>query len=294
MHTQAHTLPMSTFSKVAYNSKAYAQYRPNYTANLYETIYNFHKGGYSKALDVATGTGQVTKALADKFDHVHGIDISETMLSEAVKKDNVTYSIGYAEDLPFEENSFDLVTVAEGAHWFTVPSFLSEVKRVLKPNGTLAIWGYSFCEITGGSEKVRHSVMELGVNPDKLGNHWEKGRQILDDFYSDAGWENLPTEFNRVLRYESPKRHPLALEIPKDNMFVELHSMEVWKLREYLKTWSPYKKYKDSNLPGDPADDCVEFVKREYNENTSRLPLKEDDILPLSWPQVLLLASNTD
>ncbi|ORY02508.1 S-adenosyl-L-methionine-dependent methyltransferase [Basidiobolus meristosporus CBS 931.73] len=280
---------MSAFSKVAYNSKAYAQFRPSYTDQLYQTIYEFHQGGYGKALDVATGTGQVTKALADKFEKVHGIDISETMLSEATKGDNITYSIGFAEELPFEDASVDLITVAEGAHWFNTKKFLKEVKRVLRPNGTLAIWGYSFCFIEGSSEKIRNSVEELGVNPAKLGNNWEAGREILDNFYRDSGWEELPNEFNHVLRYESPKKEPSALHIPDDSIFIELRSMEVWRFREYLKTWSSYKQYKEANLPGDLVDECVEFVKREYNPGT---PLKEDDVLPLSWPQVLLLASN--
>ncbi|KAK9679315.1 trans-aconitate methyltransferase 1 [Basidiobolus ranarum] len=255
---------MSTFSKVAYNSKAYAQFRPSYTNKLYRTIYDFHKGGYSRALDVATGTGQVTKALSSKFEQVHGIDISETMLSQATKGDNITYSIGSAEQLPFEDASVDLITVAQGAHWFNT-------------------------KIEGSSEKVRNSVEELGVNPVKLGNNWEAGREILDNFYRDSGWEELHNEFSHVLRYESPRKDASALDIPDDNIFIQLRSMEVWRFREYLKTWSSYKQYKEANLPGDLVDECVDSIKKEYNPRT---PLKEDDVLPLSWPQVLLLASN--
>ncbi|KAK9679314.1 trans-aconitate methyltransferase 1, partial [Basidiobolus ranarum] len=230
---------------------------------------------------------------ANKFEQVHGIDISETQIAEAAQADNITYSVGIAEELPFEDASFDLVTVAEAAHWFNTKSFFKEVKRVLKPNGTLAVWGYSLCTIEGGSDQVRDAVRDLGFNPTKLGNYMgDNAIHILENFYTDFGWEELSQEFNNVLRYESPKRQDSAHEIPEGKMFVELNSMEVWRFREYLKTWSAYKKYSESNQSGShPADECMDVIIKEYNPGS---PLKEDDVLPLSWPQVLLLATNRD
>ncbi|ORY02506.1 S-adenosyl-L-methionine-dependent methyltransferase [Basidiobolus meristosporus CBS 931.73] len=272
---------MSNFSSTAYNSKAYSQFRPSYTEELFQTIYRFHQGGYGKALDVATGTGQVTKGLANKFDQVHGIDISESQIAEAYKADNITYSVGIAEELPFEDASFDLITVAEAAHWFNTERFFKEVKRVLKPNGTLAVWGYSCAPLKAAP-----------ISPSKLGSSWgASALEILKKFYTDSGWEKFPQEFKHVVRYESPKQQESALEIPEGKMFVEMRSMEVWRFREYLKTWSSYKRYKETNPTGDLADECVEFIIQHYNPGS---PLKEEDVLPLSWSQILLLASNRE
>jgi ubiquinone/menaquinone biosynthesis C-methylase UbiE len=65
------------------------------------------------------------------------------MLESAVKKDNVDYQACPAESLPFEDASVDVVTTFEAMHYFDLDRFFTEVKRVLKPNGTLAILVYS-------------------------------------------------------------------------------------------------------------------------------------------------------
>jgi len=65
------------------------------------------------------------------------------MLESAVKKDNVDYQACPAENLPFEDASVDVVTTFEAMHYFDLDRFFKEVKRVLKPNGTLAVLVYS-------------------------------------------------------------------------------------------------------------------------------------------------------
>ena len=118
-----------------------------YGRDLYDKVYSFHKshnGQFDTALDVATGTGQVSSELSDSFKQVYAIDISSSMLQNAVKRSNITYSVSTAEDLSqFHSNSIDLITTAQAVHWFSLNEFYKESFRVLKPHGTLAIWGYS-------------------------------------------------------------------------------------------------------------------------------------------------------
>ena len=46
------------------------------------------------------------------------------------------------------------VTVALAMHWFDLDRFYAEVRRVLKPNGIIAVWGYGFTEITSEVDAV--------------------------------------------------------------------------------------------------------------------------------------------
>jgi demethylmenaquinone methyltransferase/2-methoxy-6-polyprenyl-1,4-benzoquinol methylase len=103
-------------------------------------------------LDVATGTGDFAiQALRIHPDKVIGVDISEGMLEIGRKKlirrklDNrIELKTGDSENLPFEENKFDAVTVGFGVRNFeNVNRGLEEIKRVLRPGGLLVVLEFS-------------------------------------------------------------------------------------------------------------------------------------------------------
>jgi demethylmenaquinone methyltransferase/2-methoxy-6-polyprenyl-1,4-benzoquinol methylase len=103
-------------------------------------------------LDVATGTGDFAlQALVLKPKQITGIDISEGMLEigrKKVRDRNLTAIIellhGDSENLPFEENKFDAVTVAFGVRNFeNLKRGMREIYRVLKPGGTLVVLEFS-------------------------------------------------------------------------------------------------------------------------------------------------------
>ena len=100
-------------------------------------------------LDLATGTADLAIALA-KYNpqaHIIGMDISEKMLSigkEKVKcqdlENQIELHLGDAAALPFEDHSFDAITVAFGVRNFeALEQGLSEIQRVLKPQGHVFI-----------------------------------------------------------------------------------------------------------------------------------------------------------
>lgn len=99
-------------------------------------------------LDIATGTGDLAISLSKTgANKIVGLDISPGMLEVGKKKvlendlnDIINMVIGDSEDLPFEENSFDAITVAFGIRNFmNLEKGLSEILRVLKPNGIFVI-----------------------------------------------------------------------------------------------------------------------------------------------------------
>jgi ubiquinone/menaquinone biosynthesis C-methylase UbiE len=96
------------------------------------------------ALDVACGTGQSTVALKEIASQVVGTDISQEMLARAPREAGVRYVEASAEDLPFADGFFQLITVALAFHWFDRSRFLAEASRVLEPSGWLVIYDNGF------------------------------------------------------------------------------------------------------------------------------------------------------
>ncbi|MCL4154009.1 UNVERIFIED_CONTAM: hypothetical protein GTU68_027878 [Idotea baltica] len=99
-------------------------------------------------LDIATGTGDLAISLTStNAKEIIGLDISDGMLEVGRQKianknlDGViSMVIGDSEDLPFENNTFDAITVAFGVRNFeNLEKGLSEILRVLKPNGIFVI-----------------------------------------------------------------------------------------------------------------------------------------------------------
>jgi ubiquinone/menaquinone biosynthesis C-methylase UbiE len=97
-------------------------------------------------LDVATGGGFTALAFAPMVAEVTGLDVSSMMLNEARQRaqaagiNNLVLQSGAAETLPFGTDFFDGVVCRVAAHHFlSVPSFLAESYRVLRPGGRLLI-----------------------------------------------------------------------------------------------------------------------------------------------------------
>ncbi|GAA3999448.1 class I SAM-dependent methyltransferase [Hymenobacter fastidiosus] len=95
-----------------------------------------------EVLDVATGTGFTALAFAPRVRSVVGLDVSTGMLAQARQHQaeaglaNITWQEGAAEALPFADDTFSMVTCRIAPHHFeSVPRFLAEVARVLRPGG---------------------------------------------------------------------------------------------------------------------------------------------------------------
>ncbi len=106
------------------------------------------KNNPKQILDIATGTGDFAIMLAKlNPDKVIGLDISQGMLDmgiEKIKNKNLESLIdmvqGDSENMPFEDNTFDAITVGFGVRNFeNLDTGLQEIHRVLKPSGILAI-----------------------------------------------------------------------------------------------------------------------------------------------------------
>jgi ubiquinone/menaquinone biosynthesis C-methylase UbiE len=172
-------------------SKQYAMYRPSYPHELFEYILSFVEQRET-AWDCATGNGQSAILLSQYFRKVIASDISKKQLSEAPVKDNIEYVVSPAEETPFAENSFDLITVAQAYHWFNQQRFLEEATRVAKNNAIVAIWMY---DLIRSEEDTVNRLTDFFYN-EVVGAFWDKERKHIEDHYSQLPFlfESLPSK----------------------------------------------------------------------------------------------------
>lgn len=130
-------MPAQPFTHVA---PVYEAYRHGYAPETIAYIKQQTGFGPSRAvLDVACGTGLVLRAFREA-QRLVGLDLAWGMLAQAQRHNPATALVqGAAEQLPFPDNSFDLVTVGQAIHWLKLEQFVPTVARVLKQGGWLVI-----------------------------------------------------------------------------------------------------------------------------------------------------------
>jgi demethylmenaquinone methyltransferase/2-methoxy-6-polyprenyl-1,4-benzoquinol methylase len=106
------------------------------------------KNNPKQILDIATGTGDLAIMMAGlNPDRVVGLDISAGMLDVGKQKiakanlsDKIEMIVGDSENMPFEDNTFDAITVSFGVRNFAnLDKGLTEIKRILKPGGIFVV-----------------------------------------------------------------------------------------------------------------------------------------------------------
>jgi SAM-dependent methyltransferase len=123
------------------HAATYARYRPGYPTALFERLAQTAQV-CELAWDCGCGNGQSAVALAQHFNRVIASDGSERQIAHACRHERVHYRVALAEASGIPPCSVDLITVSQALHWFDLPRFYSEVKRVLRSGGVIAAWCY--------------------------------------------------------------------------------------------------------------------------------------------------------
>ena len=127
-----------------------------------------------KVLDVGAGTGRISRLLAAAGAQVTALDVSPEMLAVLSKKskNKITTAVGDAENLPFPEASFDLVTAAFLIVHFKDPKiFFSEAYRVLADGGRLVV---------SNINQKEAPVVETARGPIKIVSYYHRPEKIRE------------------------------------------------------------------------------------------------------------------
>ena len=192
------------FGQVAYS---YAKSREDIPVTLMDSLFirNIIFDGKTVA-DVGAGTGALTRKMAMRKANVIAVEPSIELLEQAdalnrMKNFVIPYTQGTAENTGLVESKYDIVTVMRAWHWFDRTKAITEMKRILKANGTLIVIDSSF--LAGAIEvektiKVLEKFVDGGLKPagskkDSLQringfpvewfDEWKKNSFEVRDFY---------------------------------------------------------------------------------------------------------------
>ena len=144
-------------------------------------------------LEIATGPGLLAKHVAHAANRMIATDFSDGMIREAKKGEyakNLTFEVADATALPYADNSFDVVIIANALHIVPNPEkALSEIDRVLKDDGILIAPNFVEHNV-GFASKLWSGILKLaGV---KFEHQWSAKEYL--HFLQSHGWRIVHTE----------------------------------------------------------------------------------------------------
>lgn len=122
-------------------AKNYNQEQPQYYQENLDRVRNTlimlaKRAGNTSLCDLGCGTGFILDLAYDLFEHIHGVDITEAMMNEVKDQQNLHLTLSNTENLPFLDNSFNVMTgYGFLHHLYDLEPTLKQVYRCLKPGG---------------------------------------------------------------------------------------------------------------------------------------------------------------
>lgn len=228
--------------------RAYARFRPEYPPDLAAFLASVAPQR-QVAVDVGCGNGQLTKLLAPYFGKVVGLDPSADQIANATAGERIEYQCAPAEQLPLADHSANLITAAQAAHWFDLPAFYREVRRIGTPGAILALISYGILKLEPAlNDRFQKFYWE------EIGPYWPPERKLVD-----TGYATIEFPFEELT--------PPSLEIRLD-----------WHLSEflgYMLTWSAVRSAKEAG-----KEDLLMAFANEIGEAWGDPNLKRS----ISWP----------
>lgn len=199
--------------------RAYARFRPEYPSEL-AAFLAAQAPDHELAVDNGCGNGQLTQLLAPCFNRVVGLDPSADQIANAAPDARIDYRCAPAEQLPLRAASASLITAAQAAHWFDLPAFYREVRRIGKPGAILALISYGVLALEPSLD-ARFQTFYW----EEIGPYWPPERKLVD-----SGYATIDFPFEELA--------PPLLDIHLE-----------WNLSEflgYVQTWSALRKAKEA------------------------------------------------
>ncbi|HSS09115.1 MAG TPA: class I SAM-dependent methyltransferase [Acidimicrobiales bacterium] len=163
----------------AASAELYERSRPSYPVDAVDRLcQELHIGPGRVVLDLAAGTGKLTRLLNDAGATIIAVEPSPAMRKQfAAVLPSIEIRDGTAEDIPLADGSVHAVTVAQAFRWFDADAALAEIARVLGPGGAVGLIWNERDESVPWVAELSH-VMQWDVRmPYRIGQDF---RAVLD------------------------------------------------------------------------------------------------------------------
>jgi len=203
-----------------------------------------------------------------------GVDPSAGMIStaqsltSASQYPSVTYRSAKGESVDFlSDGGVDMVVAGQAAHWFDYPALWPEMKRVVRPGGTLAFWGYDVPVFPShpAASAVLHRCA-YADDPDMLGPYWpQPGSEIARNLYRDIKPPEQDWEVQR-LEYEPGLKGP-GTGTGEAQGFLK-KSMKTGEVKAFVRTWSAWHGWREAHQEQRPRSEGGQgdVVDRAFDE----------------------------
>lgn len=231
----------------------YAAHRPDYPPELADWLARVCAATDS-VWEVGCGSGQLSVLLGDRFARVTASDATPAQVAHARAHARVRYVAARAERAPVRERCADLVVAAQAAHWFDLPAFYDEVRRVARPRAIVALIAYGNAVLDDDALNERF----IRFYADEIGRWWPEERRIIEDGYR-------------------------TIEFPFDEIDAPRFEMRAtWTAEQmlgYVSTWSALRQYERA---GQDARVVVRFARELTDLWGAR-------VRPVRWPMPMLV-----
>ncbi len=169
----------------------YARFRPTYPAQIADDLAALCPDR-DFAIDAGCGTGQFSKLLSGRFERVLAIDPSADQIANAKPEAGLEFVQASAERIPAPDGSAFLAAATQAAHWFDLPAFYGEVRRVCAEGAALALVGYGVPAMEGDVGARLHDFYWRDIH-----SYWPPERRHVETSYAELEFPFPPLDLPR-------------------------------------------------------------------------------------------------
>lgn len=212
--------------------------RRGYPIEVYAYLHELVEAENPHTLDLGCGTGISTRELIESGFDMIGADKDAAMLEVAQKHSpNIKFVVATADQLPFSDNEFDIITAFTAFHWFNNQESLTEIRRVLKPGGVF------FAALKSNKQSEETRVFRRGYT------------DILKKYAGenfDSTKEHFKTEtFKNIFSYVKEKSFYVDERYTVEDALLLIRSLSLWNLvpeEDKPKFIAEMKEFYEQNL----------------------------------------------
>nr|XP_039272170.1 probable S-adenosylmethionine-dependent methyltransferase CRG1 [Styela clava] len=260
---------------------------------------------FESMVDVGCGDGHSSALFAPYFNKVTGIDKSKAQVLKAEEYsktlDPKSYSclqfqVASGENMPFRDSSQDLVCFSRSFHWMELMSdAMREARRVLKPDGCLAMYCTGFPKISKQLSPDEHAS-NVTVEKNK------KANELLDNFFRHdceihprsvlAVDDKYQRIYEAITVDHEPRKGSKFIIIDDKNLAIRKNFVTIREFAQMLQSYAGYRCAKitlsENNSQNDPLNDFVNNLKSTWS--VDKLP-NDEIYLDITWDVSLILST---